>query len=259
MPNNAPTTSKDSVTFEMGPPKRPPIKPDTGFLTLPLGGAALPIVNLPFLVAKQAAWTVAEAWNAYQQRLNQNVPDGMAAYQHYLCGYGRAREFSYEKYISDDEAGKITLTNAVDATMAAAENAFRVHFSNKTISGIKFSLTSSSIRCGEGDTAYPYPRTANWRFAIGAHFIWLSADIEVKKTPTLPDFTMAVVLHAEDRYNFNPGQATIDTIFGIRVPDAVHGYLFEKTKYATPYTHFATLKRTVCWSYGIKASIRIQQ
>ncbi len=52
---------------------------------------------------------------------------------------------------------------------------------------------------------------------------------------------MAFVLHAEDRYNFNPGQAAIDTVFGIRVPDAVHGYLFEKTRSATPYTHYATL------------------
>ncbi len=242
----APKPGDTQLDFVVGAPKRPAIRHDNGFLQLPLHAAVPPILNFPIMAARDTAWSAAE-------RLKHDIPDGLAAYHHYLYGVGRNREFSYEKYVSQDEAGRITLQNGIADSIAGTERLFRTNF-EKQHGPIAFSMTSSAIGCGASNSRYPYPRTPNWRFTIGAHFIWISADVHVKRTPTLPEFKMDFVIHAEDRYNFNPGQKAIDTLLGIHLPDKVNGLLFERTGYGTPYMHYATLMRTVSWSYGIRAS-----
>ncbi len=159
MTNVATATSGESIKFEIGPAKRPPIRYDIGFLTLPLYGALPSLANLPFLLAKQAAWTAAEVWDSYEAQLKRDAPDGMAAYHHYLFGYGRPLEFSYEKYVLQDWAGKTTLASALEAAILGAEGAFRVQFQNDRNSLIRFSITSASIPCGAQNRAYPYPET----------------------------------------------------------------------------------------------------
>jgi hypothetical protein len=64
---------------------------------------------------------------------------------------------------------------------------------------------------------------------------------------------MDLVLHAEDRYNFNPGMADIAT----GIPDDANG-VFEVTGLGAQYTNYATLKRTVTWS-GLASGPQIQE
>jgi hypothetical protein len=60
-----------------------------------------------------------------------------------------------------------------------------------------------------------------------------------------PRFEMDMTLHAEDRYNFNPGQADINT----GTPDAANGR-FEQTGLGHQYTNYGTLQRHVTWDQG---------
>ena len=54
---------------------------------------------------------------------------------------------------------------------------------------------------------------------------------------------MNFTLHAEDRYNFNPGAHDITT----GIPDSANGQ-FEVTGLAKQYTNYSTLQRTVGWT-----------
>ena len=54
-----------------------------------------------------------------------------------------------------------------------------------------------------------------------------------------------MVLHAEDRYNFNPGQHDIVTL----IPDSDNG-VFEITGLGTQFTQTSELKRRIEWKYG---------
>lgn len=58
-------------------------------------------------------------------------------------------------------------------------------------------------------------------------------------------FRLDMTLHAEDRYNFNPGAKDITT----GIPDSDNG-IFEVTGLAKQYTQTATLRRIIEWQYG---------
>jgi len=91
----------------------------------------------------------------------------------------------------------------------------------------------------------PYPATENWQKAIGAHTIWLSGRVQafppvIQGNDTI--FKATMTLHAEDRYNFNPGAADIAT----GMPDSDNGR-FEVTGLAHQYDNFSTLTRLLEW------------
>ncbi len=104
-------------------------------------------------------------------------------------------------------------------------------------------MTGSQIAVGNSDK-FPYPTTENWQKAIGGHQIWMSATVSVKPGDS-PSFSMRMTLHAEDRYNFNPGAEDIAT----GTPDAANGR-FELTGLAHQYMNYATLERDVTWTGG---------
>lgn len=54
---------------------------------------------------------------------------------------------------------------------------------------------------------------------------------------------MTMTLHAEDRYNFNPGAQDIAT----GIPDEDNG-IFEITELAHQYDHFSELVRRIQWT-----------
>jgi hypothetical protein len=54
---------------------------------------------------------------------------------------------------------------------------------------------------------------------------------------------MHLILHAEDRYNFNPGDADIAT----QIPDSANGQ-FELTGLGHQYTNYGTAARLARWS-----------
>jgi hypothetical protein len=128
----------------------------------------------------------------------------------------------------------------------------------------KFDVTGPAIPSGNSNYKkypyiarhFPYPATENWQKAIGGHTIWLSGKAVVLQTNTSSDPTFKVVmtLHAEDRYNFNPGQQDIAT----GIPDSDNGR-FAMTGLAHQYDHFSTLVRHLEWqgtSLGLATSAK---
>ena len=122
-------------------------------------------------------------------------------------------------------------------------------------------MSGPAIRCGadpgkspRNSMQFPYPATENWQKAIGAHWIWLSGSVEVFTNPQIgrPSTFRAVMdLHAEDRYNFNPGDADLAT----GVTDSENGR-FEVTRLGHAYQSQATLRRLFSWT-GLKLGVSI--
>jgi hypothetical protein len=172
--------------------------------------------------------------------------DGTAAYRHFLEAGGQKRVFSYERYVQNDQSGRTTLNNAILDIQDGAETVFAA---NPTLTS--FNITGGAIGCGSGGL-FPYPATENWQKAIGGHSIWLSGVVTVNTTGTDVQFDMAMTLHAEDRYNFNPGQADLAT----GIPDSANGD-FELTGLGNQYDQVATLMRRVKWKQGDTASAQV--
>jgi len=230
------------ATYHIGPPERPPIEHDNGYLQHFKMRNATKEDRLHY-----AKWaTILEGREALNHipRMN-NLSDALAAYRHFLHGGGRPRNFSYERYVLHDPNGKTTLNSAIKDAKEGAEDLWAGNYFNKSLD---FQMTGSAIRVGDPNKIYyahfPYPATENWQKAIGGHVIWISADIHVvfSNKEQLPNFTMKFELHAEDRYNFNPGNHDIAT----GIPDSENG-IFEITGLANQYLNYSTLKRTVEW------------
>ena len=161
-------------------------------------------------------------------------------------------------------SGRVTLRNAI---LDAQDAAIKLWLDNGQPS--VFSFSGPPIPCGTQSKklayvsrAFPYPATENWQKAIGAHTIWLSGTVHVKTLPlasSMPDFKMRFVLHAEDQYNFNPGQNDIAS----GIPDDANGRLVV-CGLAHGYRHEATLSRSFAWkgvdlgvaSMGINLQLR---
>lgn len=219
--------------YRLGAPSRPnSIIFDNGFLDKfkPREPTAADYVAL-------AKWR-AKLLGAEKFRLD--LKEACEAYRHFLDGNGRSRTFSYEAYVMNDKSGETTLANAMRDIQDGVEIIWE---SNKSLE--KFDLTGDQIACGSNQL-FPYPQTENWQKAIGGHIIWLSGSVKViKQGNNDPCFRVNMVLHAEDRYNFNPGQRDIVT----RVPDSDNG-VFEITGLGKQFTQTAELKRIIEWKYG---------
>jgi hypothetical protein len=228
------------ATYTEGPPVRPNIVHDNGFLDVharrePTSGdyarraAAVSILEL------------AEAGQGVPFVPHNDISDALAAFRHFLYGNGRDRTFSYERYVANDRSGASTLTNAIKDAQAGAIQIFRASYMSRG-SG-DFRMTSSALAASARSAYFPYPATENWQKAIGAHNFWLSADVQVTGPGPTFAFAMDFTLHAEDRYNFNPGAADIAT----GAPDDLNGQL-EVSGLAQQYTNYATLTRHVTWT-----------
>lgn len=254
------------AAYTVGPPRRPPIFHDNGFLQNPNDPRdpnPMP-TRSPSLGdrLKLAEWKtkleLAEAAQGVPLVPHNDIADGLAAYRHFLEGGGSDRTFSYERFVSGDAAGRTTLNNATRDIQLAAENEYARMLArdpNLKNRPVTFQLTGGAISVGADPAAepelaakYPYPTTENWQKAIGAHKIWTSGTVTVAPASTpggKPRFAMDMTLHAEDRYNFNPGNADIAT----GTPDADNG-IFEQTGLAHQYMNYATLERRVAWEQG---------
>jgi hypothetical protein len=172
---------------------------------------------------------------------HNDISDALAAYRHFLEGSGTPRRFSYERYVANDPSGKTALRYATfDVQLAAVELFGRFFAPDQSAT---FSLTGSAIPVGGGNARFPYPATENWQKAIGAHVIWLCADVKVTASSARPAFNVSMTLHAEDMYNFNPGAHDIAT----GIPDEANG-IFEITGLAKQYLNVSELSRTIRWS-----------
>ncbi len=226
--------------YSIGPPTRPNIQHDNGFLD-----KFPPQKPTSADYARRAVWLAklegGEAVQGIPLIPHNDLPDALAAYRHFLSGNGKDRMISYERYVSNDDSGKKTLASAImDARQGAEQLYVSVYRSQ---SPVHFQMTGGSISAGGNDPAFPYPATENWQKAIGAHVIWISANVDVSVQQGIAHYTMDITLHAEDRYNFNPGAKDIAT----GIPDSENG-IFELTGLAKQYMNYGTAQRTVSWS-----------
>lgn len=186
-------------------------------------------------------------WQAFvlaAERYRPDLIDALGAYRHFLHGNGSERTFSYERYIAADKSGRKTLESAIMHLKVGVEG---IWLSDK--SSNQFTVTSPVIACGSQDESnldahfFPYPETENWQKTIGSHYIWISATVNVvvDKNNT-PHFYTLMTLHAEDKYNFNPGKVDVKT--GIH--DEENGR-FTVIGMGHQYLHKSTITRSVSW------------
>jgi hypothetical protein len=246
----AATRGEDGGWIE-GPPARPDIFQDNGFLQNPDDRTdRTPMPTRPCTLsdhAKYQVWSVA----SYGAQLLPILDDGVAAYQRFVFGRGAPGEVDYEAFLRDDPAGPVVAANLVLEGQRAAEEHYRALVAaHPEAAGetLRFSLSGPAHRLLYRHPVRPAPATENWQKAIGEHAVWSSIEVEV--SPPLnageaPRFAMKLVIHAEDRYNFNPGQH--DNRSGI--PDAENGP-FEECGLAQQYTNHGTAERSVEWRAG---------
>ena len=235
---NVPSQSSASprtfgADYVLGAPQRPSIKFDNGFLDKFKRRRATTSDYLA-LAKWKAKLEIAEA-------LRSDLTDATAAYRHFLEGSGQKRTFSYERYVQNDQSGRLTLQNAIIDIQDGAEEVWAAAPSLEN-----FNITGGAISCGGSSRQFPYPATENWQKAIGGHVIWLSGKVSVSKDRSgKAQFRMDVTIHAEDRYNFNPDQHDIAT----GIPDSDNGN-FEVSGLGNQYDQAGTLNRNVRWERG---------
>lgn len=227
------------LEFGEGPPTKPAIRHDHGFLTGPDGNLDPSKFEEPTIVDRAALvkW-IAKLRGA--QLLRPDLVDATNAYEHFLFGGGAEWSFSYDRFVAADASGKKVLESVVDDLVRGALDVHDTMLvatpaSPRTDS---FQLTSTAVSVGSPGR-YPYPATENWQKAIGGHVVWAHAKVTAVTEPSLTrTFTALLTLLAEDMYNFNPGAKDIAT----GVPDSENGR-FEITRLAHEFLSVSSLSR----------------
>jgi hypothetical protein len=224
--------------YRLGPPQRPNIVHDNGHSGFPRRAPTAD--DYAALALWKGKLEVAEA-------VRPDLTDACAAYRHFLEGRGKTRLFSYDRYVASDQSGRHTLRSAIlEFQYAAVE----LSLDHPDLEGFQF--TGPAIPCGVDASKqpylggfYPYPATENWQKTIGGHFIWLSGTVEVIESPSgrPPAYRGVMDVHAEDRYNFNPGDEDIAT----GIPDSANGR-FEITGLGHQYNNHSSLRRVLSWT-----------
>jgi hypothetical protein len=243
----APPGSDAFPQFTEGPPQRPTIQHDHGFLDDGNGNIDPSKYRQPTL----RDYAAREWWQtklAGAMLLRPDLADATAAYKRFLDNSGADLSINYEGFLRDDDSGKIVLNSALEDTRVAAVTIHDGKIPTPAQARTdRFSIRSGAIAVG-GDTRYPYPDTENWMKTIGAHFIYIDAVVDVTVDPTAGKhcFEIKMTLHEEDMYNFNPGAKDIMT----GTPDAENGR-FEVTQLAHEFLTKGAANRTETFSVPI--------
>ena len=119
-----------------------------------------------------------------------DLSDAVQAYSHYRSGKGTDLTIDYEKAYKEDEYIRNTVDKYITEAQKAAEKLSQ-------LSGQKsFKMTGQIVGVGIDG----YPVTQNWQKTIGAHLIWISADVLLDSKG---QYKMTTSVHEIDRYNFN--------------------------------------------------------
>ena len=200
--------------------------------------------------------------------LRPDLVDGTAAYRHFLSGNGATRDIQYGRFLENDSSGQTVLASALEDTrQAALERHDQDLAGSEPSEGSRtYQIRTGTMSVTSGDARYPYPATENWQKAIGAHTIWIEATVTVTVTrlgdppgerpagspeegemsssesgpPSFSrSFDVEMTIHAEDMYNFNPGDADIAT----GTPDSANGR-FEITGLGHEYLNRGTFTQS---------------
>lgn len=164
----------------------------------------------------------------------EDQSDATAAYRHFWDGKGKDRyAVDYEKFLRTDPSARNIVSVLVDDFIKNIE----IIGKNRT----SFQVVGHHYSVGEGGIA-DYPATVNWQRAIGAHILWVSATITAAAKKGKIEYSADLIIHMEDRYNFNPGAKDIKS----SIRDAENG-AFEMNGWATQYMNYASIARKVVW------------
>lgn len=162
------------------------------------------------------------------------LANGGNAYMHFLHASGDDYWMDFPDYFDDDASATVMLDNAIKIAKKSAQNLL-------TENGY-IEMYSDGYTVGSDDR-FPYPASEDWQKAIGGFQMWMSAKVKVVESNGVLQYSMTLTLHAEDRYNFNPGQQDIAT----GTPDNVNGR-FELTGQAKQFNQYGKHSVHVTWS-----------
>lgn len=238
--------NEQSGRYRIGAPSRPDIKHDNGHLDKfpPRAPTKLDIqAHTEWAARLMAAKVLCRGSTATHVGVchNEDQSDALEAYRHFLFGNGEDRFINYERFLHFDNVGKMVLPKLLKD--------FQNHIEILGHDRVKFSVTSEPYLVG-GDDFSPMPNSVNWLRTLGGHNLWVSADIKVSVAPDLQIvYDADIVIHVEDRYNFNPGQRDTST----KIPDAENGR-FEITGLAKQYNTYAIVRRHLKWKHAERGS-----
>lgn len=164
--------------------------------------------------------------------IGRNISDAIRAYEHYRSGKGTDLKIDYKKAYNEDKNIRLEVDTYIEDTKRVVEQLYAETGERN------FSITGELLPVG----AKHYPSTENWQKTIGAHFIWISADVEVDDVGNI---SMKTTIHEIDRYNFNKGMADIAS----GAPDDENGR-FEKIGWANSFNTIGQFDTTVEWKQG---------
>jgi hypothetical protein len=182
--------------------------------------------------------------------LMPSLSDATIAYRHFLDATGSDVVFDMEKFVREDRAGKFFLEAMIEDTTAAA-----LEFSDLFFLGDHYMQTGpvavGAMKEVNGVTMLvnprlPYPGTENWQKTLGGFFAWVEAHVRMENDKQSRRFTVEMTLHAEDRYNFNPGNVDI----GTGTPDEENGR-FEQCGLGKEFMNYGTIRRRLTFSAGV--------
>ena len=222
-------------SFNRGKPARPAFNYDNGFLQdwPEIGYVAKPYEPGGSEYLDYAWWSV---YSYGATLLRWDLGNALSGYRHFRGATGKDYNFDLEDYFDDDKSGKIMLYNA---TEIAKENASQLI----TTPGEKIEMTSKGFSVTGGSKLFPYPDTEDWQKAVGAFNFWMSATVSSSSDGSgTTTYVMNLTIHAEDKYNFNPGAKDIAS----DIPDSDNG-VFELTGLGKEFMQYGTYTETIIW------------
>ena len=231
--------------YSIGQAKRPNIQHDNGFLDKfpsrePTLVERANLVKWKTMLEGSEALCTNKTGN-YIEKCGGDLVDANAAYRHFLYGNGKDRSLDYERYIQNDSSGQSLIKTVL------AE--FQLDVERIGKDRLKFSVVSEPYKI-DINSDLPYPATTNWQKTIGAHYIWVSADVTVSvNAEKRIVYDAHLIIHMEDKYNFNPGSKDIKT----KIADKENG-VFEITGLAKQYMNFGVANRHITWVDGARAN-----
>ncbi|MFF4103981.1 RHS repeat domain-containing protein [Streptomyces sp. NPDC001903] len=164
----------------------------------------------------------------------RDLTDAMPMYKNYRLNKGNPMEFDYEKALREEPGVAEDVATEIARAQKWAE----------AIQGdtgeSSFDMTGNAVGIAKNGTPN-YPQTENWQKAIGEHRIWGSASVTAKGD----QFTMRIVIHAVDRWDFNQDMQDI----GSGALDSENGR-FAELGWAKPFLTSGTATRDVSWTRG---------
>ncbi len=163
----------------------------------------------------------------------RELDDAVEAYKHFLGATGTHRKFDLHEYIQEDPKGQALYHDAIKEAKYSIKRKIKKSGS--------YLLSSRGLFASESNNLYP--ATENWQKAIGAFNYSIHALVIAQKEGDLMTYNVAMTIHAEDKYNFNPGQNDLAT----GIPDSENGR-FELTGQAQQFMQSGSYTFKIQWS-----------